>query len=314
MNVLWAIVVLSVSSYGISKSAQFLVTSINTASKRFRISDFTLGFFILGIATSTPEMFVGINSVIDGYPQLSLGNLIGAIIVLLSLLIGLSALLFGKVNFKGTFTDTDFIMTAFLLIAPALLLFDGNITRFEGLFLIILYGALFFVTNKKETLLEHIRDSVTARPIQSTKLFLKAGIGVIGLLIFSKIIVETALTFTSLLGVSPLLIGLLMLSIGTNLPELTLGFFVRTDHKEIAIGDFLGSASANVLLIGVLALFSPFQVEYVGKMRMSLIILVIVVLVFNILVFRKKTLTRKDGVILLLIYFGFVAFELINGH
>lgn len=314
MNILWAIVVLGVGSYGISKSAQFLVSTINTVSKRFRISDFTLGFFVLGIATSTPEMFVGVNSIIDGYPQLSLGNLIGAIIVLLSLLIGLTAIVFGKVSFKGAFTHNDFIITGLLLIAPALLLFDGNVSRVEGLFLIIIYGAFFFIMNKQETLLEHIRDTVTASPLKSTKLFAKAAIGVIGLLIFSKIIVETALEFTELLNISPLLVGLLMLSIGTNLPELSLGFFAKTSHSEIALGDYLGSAAANVLLIGLLAFISPFEVTYIGKMRMSLIILIVVVLVFNLLVFRRKVLTRRDGVILLAIYIVFVASEIINGH
>lgn len=314
MSVILAIIILAIASYGISKSAQFLVSSITTVSKRFRVSDFTLGFFILGIATSTPEMFVGINSIIGGYPQLSLGNLIGGIIVLLSLLVGLSALLFGKINFKGTLTNNNFIITAILLMTPSLLLFDGSVSRAEGITLIGLYIAFFFIMNRKETLLERLRDSLTTAPLKFTKLLLKTAAGIIGLLIFSKIIVETALSFTSLLNISPLIVGLLMLSIGTNLPELTLGFSARNNHKEIALGDFLGSAAANVLLIGILAFLSPFEVQNIGKMRISLIILIVIVLVFSVLVFRKKTLTRRDGLILLAIYVGFVVFEVVNGH
>ncbi|MBI2029242.1 sodium:calcium antiporter [Candidatus Gottesmanbacteria bacterium] len=312
MNIFLDLGLLAFACWGISKCAQLVVNSVKQISKRAKISDFTLGFFVLGIATSSPEFFIGVNSVIGGYPQLSLGNLIGGIIVLLTLLMGVSAIYTGKISFKKTLSKNDFILTGVLLLLPAVFLFDGGINRIEGLVLIGIYIGLFLLMNKEETILEEIRDKVTLRSLKLAKLVIKVLAGIAGLIIFSKIIVEAALIFTKALNISPLIVGLLLLSIGTNLPELTLGFFAKSKDENIAVGDFLGSAAANVLFIGLLATVYPFEVVSVNNIRVSLLIMIISILVFITMVYRKNTITRKDGIILLAIYAVFVVWEIVS--
>lgn len=312
MNIFLDLGILAFACWGISKCAQLVVNSVKQISKRVRISDFTLGFFVLGITTSSPEFFIGINSVIGGYPQLSLGNLVGGIIVLLTLLMGVSAIYTGKISFKKTFSKKDFILTGILLILPAIFLFDGGINRIEGFILIGVYVGLFLLTNKEETILEEIRDKVTFQSFKIAKLALKVLVGVAGLVIFSKIIVEAALIFTKALNISPLIVGLLLLSIGTNLPELTLGFFAKSKDENIAVGDFLGSAAANVLFIGFLAVIYPFEIASVNNIRVSLFIMVISIIVFITMIYRKNTITRRDGIILLAIYAVFVVWEIVS--
>lgn len=304
--------VIIICSLGISKSASFVIDSIVRLAQRARISDFTLGFFILGIATTTPEIFIGINSAVDGVPQLSMGNLLGGIIVLLSLVVGLVAVITGKVSFRDTFTPKEMLFTAFLIISPSFLIFDGFISRVDGLLLLVFYLVFFVIMNRKETFIEHIRDEIFKEPLDVFKLTVKLILGIAGLILFSKIIVGTALTFSNLLSIPALVIGLLLLSIGTNLPELSLGVATRNHHKQLAIGSFLGSAAANIPVLGLVALIYPISIPSTTKVIISIFILLLTVGCFSYFAQTKRTITRKEGFLLLLIYTLFLLSELLS--
>lgn len=309
MGIFLYLLVIVIGSIGIAKSASLVVEATTKFASRARISDFTLGFFILGLATTTPEFFIGINSVLDGVPDLSAGNLIGGIIVLLSLVVGLAAAVMGKVSFYGTFSYQEMLLTAFLLVSPSFLIFDGFVSQIDGLMLLVFYVVFFLVMNRKETLIEHIRDEIFKEPVDAFKLILKLVIGVVGLLICSKIIVETALIFADFLEVSVLVVGFLLLSIGTNLPELSLGVVMRNHHKKLAIGNFLGSAAANIPILGLVAVLSPIRLPNFNKVLISIFILVLTVVAFSYFAQSKKTISRTEGFFLLLIYILFFFLE-----
>lgn len=312
MTLLWYLAIIVFASLGISKSGSLIIAAITKIAQRFRISDFTLGFFILGIATSTPEIFISINAAIDNVPQLSLGNLLGGTIVLLSLVIGLTAVIRKKVSFRDTFTFQELLLTSFLLLSPVFLLIDGFVSRFDGLLLIVFYLVFFLIMNKKETLIEHIRDKLMSEPVNSVKLLGKFILGLAGLLLFSKIIVETAIVFANNLNIAPIVIGLLLLSIGTNLPELTLSIFSGNEHKGLAIGDFLGSACANVLILGTISVITPFPLTNYNKVLISLALLGLTVITFFVFARSKRVISRKEGLVLIFIYLVFVVSELLT--
>lgn len=299
------------SSIGISKSAGFVLYAVERLAKRFRISDFTLGFFVLGILTSTPELFVAINSSLNNIPQLSFGNLMGGIIVLLTLVIGSTAVLTGKISFKDTFSQKELLLTGFLLISPVFLIADGIASRFDGLLLISFYLVFFLIMNKKETFLEKVKDKLTEKPIDNIKLFLKLILGIAGLVIFSKIIVNSALVFSQSLNIAPFVVGFLLLSIGTNLPELSLAALSKGDHQKLAIGDFLGSAAANIPLLGFLALISPFEITNGLKLYMGFATFLLTIVAFSSFARSKRTINREEGLILLSIYALFLIIEVI---
>lgn len=299
-------------SIGISKSGSLVISAITKIANTFRISDFTLGFFVLGIATTTPELFVGINSALRNIPQLSLGNIIGGIIVLLSLVVSLTAIFSGKISFRDAFSAKELLLASFLIISPTFLIVDGYLSRFDGLLLVIFYGVFFFIMNRKETLLEHIRDELISEPMNSAKLLFKLTLGIAGLLVFSKIIVEVAILLVEILNIALLLLGLLVLSIGTNLPEITVAFFSRKTHKSLAIGNFFGSACANILVLGVVALINPFSVISITKLYISLGILILTVSLFSIFARSGRTISRNEGFLLFLVYILFLVSEIIS--
>ncbi len=308
MKILLYLLILLASSIGISKSASYVIYVVHKISKRFRISDFTLGFFILGFATSSPEVFVALNAVLDGVPQLSMGNLVGGIIVLLSLVIGVTAILSKKVSFKDGFTSKELFFTGLLLINPFFLALDGYVSRFDGLLFIISYISFFFIMNRKETFIERFRDTLNKEPFDTTKLVVKASLGILGLLLFSKIIVEIAILFAQYLSIPPMIVGLLLLSLGTNIPEFTLGILSKRNERDVAIGDYLGSAAANIPLLGLVAVLSPFALPN-GKHIYSLLLLVLTVVSFSLFARSSKEINRKEGIILLGIYGLFLIVE-----
>src|SRR3990167_4894766 len=109
---------LALSLLFLGKAAQVAIKHLTHIAHHLSWNTFVVAFLILGVATSIPEFLIGINSAFDKMPQLSLGNLIGATIVLLTLVVGLSALITGKVKIDSNFSGKDLYITNFILLLP----------------------------------------------------------------------------------------------------------------------------------------------------------------------------------------------------
>lgn len=311
MALLWAILFLIVALILIAKSADLIVhTSVNLA-KRLGISEFNIGFFVIGLATTTPEFFVGLQSAIDGNPQLSLGNLIGASIVLLTLIVGVNAVFSGEVLFIKTFSQKDMWLTSFVIVAPAFLLWDESLSRPDGLLLLTLYLIFYRVMNKEQSFTEHLKHSFDKPHHHTLRPFAILVLGIAGLLVSSKIIVEAAEFIAVSLNIPYVVIGLLLLSIGTNLPELTVLFStLKNRQQQIGIGDFLGSALANTPVLGLVALIYPIHLEAPLKVFLSLGMLFLALLTFNAYFSIDKKINRLEGISLVALYAFFIFTEL----
>lgn len=306
-----AIFLLVVSLIVIAKSADLIVSTAVSLAHRLRVSEFNIGFFILGLATTTPELFVGLNAALSGEPQLSLGNLIGASIVLLSLIIGLNAVISGEVQFIKTFSKRDMWFTSFVILAPVFLLIDNELSRTDGVLLIFLYGLFYLVINKEQTFVEHIKYTFNKPHNHLGKTALIFIIGIFGLFVSSKLIVDSAQFIATSFDVPLVLIGLLLLSIGTNLPELTVLFIsIRKQHKQIGIGDFLGSSVANTFVLGLVALLHPIILDEPLKVFLSLGMLFLTLVTFNAYFSLDKKINRLEGLSLIALYVFFLFAEL----
>src|SRR3989344_4371833 len=116
----------------LSGSASLVVRSASTLAYKMGITSYAVGFFLLGILTSTPEMFVALQSAIDDVPQLSMGNLLGGSILLLSFVIGLSSVLLGKVRLNHGFKFHEILVSSVVIASPVAFVWDGQLTRTEG--------------------------------------------------------------------------------------------------------------------------------------------------------------------------------------
>lgn len=305
------LLLLLVLLYFLSTIASLLLPIISTLGRRLGLSEYTVGFLILGTATSLPELSVAINSAIYNTPQLSFGNLLGGIIVLLSLLCGLAATVCGKVPFKGTLTNGQLWFAAVVNLSPLILILDGRLSRLDGIVLMAIYAAYLFYLGTRN---QHIEHDVKFSSHSWTKLIIKVAVGLTALYLVAHWSVLTALKISEVLLIPPLLIGVVLLSVGTNLPELASTLKIRKNHTGLTLGHLLGSSGANTFIAGLLAFIAPFSITGLGSIAVMGISLVVVVILFNIALRTDNHLSRKEGVALLGVYLLFVFFNFFSSQ
>src|SRR3989344_5088751 len=245
------------------KATDVLVIHLKSLSRKIAVGGFALAAFLVGFSTSLPELFVGLTSAFEGIPTLSLGNLIGANISNLSLVVGLAAFLGGGVKIRNGAERRD-LFYAFLAGAiPLIFLFDKELGRIEGIVLIIIYLSYnYFLLRKRNKVLDESggfwRGFLRRFQHKETKKELEIIFLSLALIIISAdIMVRLAKTIAVSINFPPFLIGLFLLAIGTSLPELVFGFeAVRKKEGEMLMGNLIGSLVINsTLSVGLVTLF-----------------------------------------------------------
>lgn len=296
--------------YLLSKATDLTVHSLRTFKNRIRINELVLAFFFLGIITSIPEMFVAINSAIQGVPNLSLGNLLGANIVVLSFMLGVTALFTGKISIHGLMMKSDLYLSLFVTGLPVIFVLDGKLDRWEGIMLIISFVVLvasfykhrhFYQTKSKVKI-----ESYSSR-LKELGFFI---FSICALLITSHILVETTIIAANAWEMPLFIVGLLLISIGTNAPEL--GFVLQqaskahADNKAMAIGVLLGNTVVNTLILGILTAVKPFDISDVTAIWATSAFLITTLVALGYFMHSGSKLSRLEGVALMLIYILFV--------
>lgn len=287
-----------------------ILDAIDHSAKRLKISSFALSFFVLGLLTSIPEFAVGLTSVARGEPEIFVGNLLGASIVVFLLVIPLLAVAGKGIRLTHQFSLLRLLFILLVIVAPTAVVFDQYVSMFEGAVLIGVYLLLLFSVERDGGMMHnhnilHIK-SYSLRDI--IKLLL--GIGIV--FMSSRIIVEETISFSQRLQISEYVLSLLVLGIGTNLPELTLALrSVVSGKKEIAFGDYMGSAAANTLLFGLFTLLNKQSISLHVNLVLTTIVTSIGLGVLYLFARSGRMITRKEGLILMSIYVLFVVLRLI---
>lgn len=294
----------------LAASAKMVVRETGKLAHMLGATSFTLAFLLLGILTSLPEIFVSIQAAVENVPQFAMGNLLGGSILLLSLVIGLTSVLLGKIVLDHGLPFSEIIIIALVIAAPIPVLWDGALTRPEGVFLVGLYIIHAFLVNNEHHVKQYVHTHrPNAKTVEIELLHLVAG--VVGIILSCAVIVSSGKTLSQEFGISPLVFGLVLLSFGTNLPEFALAIeAVREKRKSVAFGDFLGSAAANTLILGALGIVMPFGAEAGQHVRFALVLLLCMIVYFVWALSSGKTITRKEGMGLLFFYAAFLAYEL----
>lgn len=289
-----------------------IVSSIDTFARKLRISSFALSFFVLGIFTSVPEISVGINSILKKDPEILVGNMIGGVIVIYLLLIPVLAIIANGIKLNHQLNNKNLLLSIVVCLAPAFLISDGVISLFEGVLLILLYITLFYSIEKNQGILEAVERKFE-HPDGSDLWYVGKIIMGTGIVFFSgKYIVDKTIFFSNVLNISPFLISLIVLSLGTNLPELSIGIrSLFSGKKDIALGDFLGSAAANTLILGVLTVFNGSNIIIPNHFFQRFFLMFIGLALFYLFARSKRDISRIEGVGLLYIYLLFLCIEII---
>jgi len=297
--------------------ANSLVKGAASIAERLGVSALVVGLTVVAFGTSTPELIVSTQASINGFGEISIGNVIGSNIANIGLILGLSALILPlKAHLQLIRFDSPImIMTAFLFLVFFL---DNTIGRIEGLvFLsgIIAYTIFNVLKSRKEhqkMVIKEFENSVPKITRHWTLDVILIVIGLAALMIGSKFLVKNSVELARLIGLSEAVIGLTIVAVGTSTPELATSIVAAIKKQpDIAIGNVIGSNIFNILgILGIASLVRPISAPGINLVDT----LVMIGMSLMLLPFIKTgfTLRRWEGALMLAIYVGYVIY-LLNG-
>ena len=293
-------------------ASDLIISSVDKMSKSIKMSRFALSFFILGMLTSMPEIGVGITSIIENDPQIFVGNLLGGVVVIFLFIIPMLAIFGNGINLTNRMDPGALFMSLIICVAPSFLVADRRVGIFEAILMILLYLITFYIVQRKQNLVESFESAVKKNGKHNLVSFLRILIGLVLIFFVSDFIVERTMEFSEILKISPFVISVVVLSIGTNLPELFIAVrSLKSNNKDIAFGDYIGSATANTLIFGVMVMINGGAIIIPNHFIQRFIFIFIGLILFYFFARSKNRLSRKEAVILLLLYLCFIGVELI---
>ncbi len=299
-------------------SGKRLIRALIRIAKFLNWREFIVAFFVMAFAGTIPNLFLGIDSVIRGIPQLSLGDIVGGNVVDLTLAVALAVLIAGvTIPAESRMIQGSAIFTAVIAVLPLILIMDGTLGRGDGLVLLFAFAFYVFWIFSKEERFRKVYEDEKDGVIKDFKTFIKdlGGIilSLILLLVAAEGIIRSAIYFADSLNVSLPLIGILVVGLGNCLPEI---YFAVVSAKRgqswMILGNLMGSIIVPAtLVLGVVALLSPIKIADSTPFTIGRIFLLISAIFFLVFIRSGQKITKKEAIFLLLIYIIFVLFEIL---
>ncbi|MDP3515570.1 MAG: calcium/sodium antiporter [Pseudohongiella sp.] len=296
-------------------SADRFVDGAACTAKHFCIPPLLIGIVIIGFGTSAPELVVSAFASLEGNPGIALGNAYGSNITNIALILGITALVAPIAVDSQVLRHTLPLLTLVSFIA-AFLLVDDFLSRFDAVVLLLVFSALMGWTIYQgmrdqrniipDTLSQEIElDLANPMPLRFAVIWLI--IGLVLLIVSSRLLVWGAVEVAQSLGVSDLIIGLTIIAIGTSLPELASSVIAaRKGEHDMVVGNILGSNIFNTLaVVGIAGAIHPLAVGHEVLTRDVAVMLALTVSLFVIGYGRggkHGLITRRKGIFLLSCY------------
>ncbi len=244
-------------------SADKFVEGASGIAKNFQVPPMIIGLTIVSLCTSLPEMLVALLAALDGNNNLGIGNAIGSNIANIGLVLGVTALI-APLAVQSKVLKREYPVLLLIMLLALGLMWDGELSRWDGLVLtvglvLLIVWLLRLGLRERDSALATEFDDVIPKNVDMKTSVLWFVVGLVVLLLSSKIVVWGAVEIATLLGVSDLVIGLTIVAIGTSLPELVASIVsVLKNEAELAIGNVLGSNMFNILaVLSMPALVAP---------------------------------------------------------
>lgn len=300
-------------------AGRFVEGSALTA-RHFGMPPLLIGMVIVGFGTSAPEMVVSLLAALQGNPGIALGNAYGSNITNIALILGVTAVISPIAVMSGVLRKELPVLAAVTALA-AWQLRDGEVTRFEGWVLLAVFAGLMGLAIREglrknpDELGSEVEQELDAHAMPLSRAVMWLVVGLVLLIISSRMLVWGAVAIAQAFGVSDLIIGLTIIAVGTSLPELASSIIAaRKGEHDIALGNVIGSNLFNTLgVVGIAGTISPMVVGPEVFSRDILVMSALTVSLFFIgYGFRGPgRINRLEGLALLAAYAGYTAY-LIN--
>ncbi len=307
---LWVLLILLFGLLGLF--ADIMITNFRILGERLRISVFALGL-VSGMLTSLPEFFIGLNAVLSDIPQVSFGNLMGGVMVLFGLISGLLIIAGNKISTTKLFQGKWLWAIGGFIVLPLFLATDGAVSSIDGLILIAFYILIInglLSSRQQERALEHIPEE-DQRRFPTKKVLAFAFSGIVGVVVVAHYVITVTLDLAKGYDLPLFFTGLIIFAVGTNLPELSVSLTAwKAGMKRLGLGNVLGSAFTNALVVGVLAQLKPIVIRTSPSFWIFFVIFLILVFLYIAFGLSGHKYTRREGIVLLALYVVFLLSEL----
>lgn len=277
-----------------------------------------VGMLVVGFGTSAPEMVVSMMAAMDGNSPLALGNALGSNIVNITLILGLTAII-APIAVHSSIIRKELPILLIITLVVGWMLWNHDISTLEawlllgGFLFLICWSIWQAIKGKNDSLDKEFSEEISQQHMPLKRAVFWLVIGLILLIASSRILVWGAVEIATQLGVSDLLIGLTIVALGTSLPELAASIVAaRKGEHDIAVGNVVGSNMFNSLaVIGIAGAIEPISntgAEVFWRDWTSMLIATIILLFTALFWGKNKSITRFEGVILLLCYVAYNAY------
>ena len=312
MAVIWLLVGLALVLWG----ANALTDGSSSIASRLGVSDLVIGLTVVAFGTSTPELVISIVSAVNGSAPLAVGNTIGSNIFNILAIIGITALV-RPIKVERTIMTTELPI---LLLSSVVIWALGNsswingfgnniISRTDGIFLLLAF-ALFMrhTLAAARTQQQTPTEGQNNREMPVWRSILYIVLGLTALIFGGDRFVAGASSIAIKAGISEGVVGLTIVAIGTSLPELATSVVAAIKGKPgLAVGNVIGSNIFNIFMVlGITSTISPLPFEGIDNMDLGTLLVASILFYLFAWVYKKRTITRLEGMVLLLCYIAYM--------
>lgn len=306
--------------------ANYLTEGATAVAKRFHLSDLVIGMTVVAFGSCTPDLVVSLTSTLQGKGAMAVGNIVGANIFDLLLVVGLCALIRPVVIGRSTL-QKEFPMVILSSIILGLMACDvlidrlpnNFIDRSDGMIMLCFFAIYCYITYKIATSPDTSsttagNNEVSDKPIKLWLSIVMICGGLAGLVIGGNWFVSSASGIAEKAGMSESLVALTIVAIGSSLPDLTTSAVAAIKgHSGIAIGNIVGSCVLNVFfIIGLCSTIRPLELGHINAIDFGVLVLSsILIWIFGKL-WGKNTINRIEGMILFLGYGGYILYLILS--
>jgi cation:H+ antiporter len=299
-------------------SADRFVDGASATANHAGMPPLLIGMLIIGFGTSAPEMVVSALAAGQGNPGLALGNAFGSNITNIALIIGLVAVISPiKVHSQVVRKELPILLAITLLVGYQLI--DGYLSRMDAwvllgvFFLIMGWSIVQGMRGRGDSLADDYEGEVASHAMPLSKAIFWLLLGLVLLIVSSRILVWGAVYIAESMGVSDLIIGLTVVAIGTSLPELASSLAaIRRNEHDLALGNVIGSGLFNTLaVVGIAAGIAPLAVDPVVLQRDWVVMFALTLALFAMGFARRGRegqVSRPEGALLMCAYVGYTGY------
>lgn len=290
-----------------------LVRGASSLALRIGMSPFIVGMTVVASATSAPELAVSLQAALAGVDDVAIGNVVGSNIANIGLILAICALI-RPAEIHSRMVRLDLPWLIFVSVLLLAFLNDGHISRPAGL--VFLFGlGLFLYWNiqiaRREQLEERVRleleEAVRPAARHGALDVLLIGVGLVALVLGGAAFVRGGVSLAEALGISPAVIALTVIAVGTSLPELATSIVAALKgDADIAVGNVVGSNFFNILaVLGITAVIRPLDRGEITMVDLTVMLMFALMLIPLILV--RQRIGRPEGLALLIGYLAYIA-------